>query len=421
MRGEAGKRGGEAMGIPPTIREDFPILRQRVNGRPLVYLDSAATSQKPRQVIDALVRYYEEYNANVHRGVYSIAERATAEYEAARAKVARFIGAAGPEELLFTRNVTEALNLVAYAWGRPRVKAGDEILVTEMEHHSNLVPWQMLAEERGARLRHIPFDGQGRLVLDDLDHLLTARTRIVALTHVSNTFGTVNPVADIARAAHAVGAVVVVDGAQSAPHRPVDVRALDVDFFGFTGHKMLAPMGIGGLWGRREHLEAMGPFLGGGEMISDVWMDHATWNELPWKYEAGTPNVGDAIAFGVAVDYLERLGMDAVASHEREITEYAMERLGEVPGLRIFGPGPDERGGVVAFAIDGIHPHDIAQVLDTEGVCVRAGHHCAKPLHRKLGMGASARASFYVYTVKEEIDVLTRALLKTRELFRVAG
>jgi cysteine desulfurase / selenocysteine lyase len=409
------------MGIPPTIREDFPILRQRVNGRPLVYLDSAATSQKPRQVIDALVRYYEEYNANVHRGVYSIAERATAEYEAARAKVARFIGAAGPEELLFTRNVTEALNLVAYAWGRRYVGAGDEILVTEMEHHSNLVPWQMLAEERGARLRSIPFDAQGRLVLDDLDQLLTTRTRIVALTHVSNTFGTVTPVAEIARAAHAVGAVVVVDGAQSTPHRPVDVCALDVDFFGFTGHKMLAPMGIGGLWGRREHLEAMGPFLGGGEMISDVWMDHATWNELPWKYEAGTPNVGDAIALGVAVDYLDRLGMDAVASHEREITEYAMERLGEVPGLRIFGPGPDERGGVVAFAIDGIHPHDIAQVLDTEGVCVRAGHHCAKPLHRKLGIGASARASFYVYTVKEEIDVLIQALLKTRELFRVAG
>ena len=409
------------MGIPATIREDFPILRQRVNGHPLVYLDSASTSQKPRQVIAALVRYYEEYNANVHRGVYSIAERATAEYEAARAKVARFLGAGGADEIIFTRNVTEALNLVAYAWGRRHITPGDEILTTEMEHHSNLVPWQLLAQERGARLRHIPFDDRGRLVLDDLDRLLTDRTRIVALVHVSNTFGTINPVAEIARAAHARGALVVVDGAQSTPHRAVDVRALGADFFGFTGHKMLAPMGIGGLWGRRDLLEAMGPFLGGGEMISDVWLDHAQWNELPWKYEAGTPNVGDAIALGAAVDYLERLGMDAVAAHEREITEYAMERLGEVPGLRILGPGARERGGVVSFAIEGVHPHDVAQVLDTEGVCVRAGHHCTKPLHRKLGIDASVRASFYVYTIKEEIDVLTRALEKTRELFRVAG
>jgi len=409
------------MGIPATIRDDFPILSQRVNGKPLVYLDSAATSQKPRQVIEALVRYYEEYNANVHRGVYSIAERATAEYEAARAKVARFIGAGGPEELLFTRNVTEALNLVAYAWGRAHVRAGDEILLTEMEHHSNLVPWQLLAQERGARLRHIPFDDRGRLVLDDLDRLLTDRTRIVAVVHVSNTLGTINPVAEIARAAHARGALVVVDGAQSTPHRPVDVRALGVDFFGFTGHKMLGPMGIGGLWGRRALLEEMGPFLGGGEMISDVWLDHAQWNELPWKYEAGTPNVADAIALGVAVDYLERVGMEAVAAHEREITAYALERLREVPRLHILGPGIDERGGVVSFTIEGVHPHDIAQVLDTEGVCIRAGHHCTKPLHRKLGMGASARASFYLYTIKEEIDVLTRSLQKTRELFRVAG
>ncbi len=409
------------MGIPATIRNDFPILRQRVNGKPLVYLDSAATSQKPRQVIEALVRYYEEYNANVHRGVYSIAERATAEYEAARAKVARFIGAGGPEEVLFTRNVTEALNLVAYAWGRANVGPGDEILLTEMEHHSNLVPWQLLAQERGARLRHIPFDDRGRLVLDDLERLLTDRTKVVGVVHVSNTLGTINPVAEIARAAHAHGAVVVVDGAQSTPHRPVNVRALGADFFGFTGHKMLGPMGVGGLWGRRDLLETMGPFLGGGEMISDVWLDHAQWNELPWKYEAGTPNVADAIALGAAVDYLERVGMTAVAAHEREITAYAMERLQEIPGLRILGPGIDERGGVVAFSMEGMHPHDIAQVLDTEGVCVRAGHHCTKPLHRKLGIGASVRASFYVYTIKEEIDVLTQALQKTRELFRVAG
>ena len=408
------------MGIPATIRDDFPILTQRPGGKPLVYLDSAATSQKPRQVIEALVRYYEEYNANVHRGVYSIAERATAEYEAARAKVARFVGAAGPDEIVFTRNVTEALNLVAYAWGRRHLGPGDEVLLTEMEHHSDLVPWQIVAQERGARLRHIPFDDHGRLVLDDLDRLLTDRTRIVCMAHVSNTFGTVNPVAEVARRARARGALVLVDGAQSTPHRPVSVRDLECDFFGFTGHKMLAPMGIGGLWPRRALLEEMDPFLGGGEMISDVWLDHATWNEVPWKFEAGTPNVGGAIALGAAIDYLERLGMEAVQAHEREITAYALERLREIPGLHVLGPALEERGGVVSFWMDGIHPHDISQVLDTEGVCVRAGHHCTKPLHRRLGIGASARASFYVYTIREEIDALARALLKTRELFSVA-
>ena len=408
------------MAIPRTIREDFPILSQRVHGKPLVYLDSAATSQKPRQVLDTYLRFYEEYNANVHRGVYSIAERATAEYEAARAKVARFIGAAGPEEIVFTRNVTEALNLVAYSWGRRQVGPGDEILLTEMEHHSDLVPWQFVARECGARLRHVPFDADGRLDMDEFRRLLTARTKIVALTHVSNTFGTVNPVAEIAREARARGATVVVDGAQSAPHRPVDVRALGCDFFGFTGHKMLAPMGIGVLWGRRDLLERMEPFLGGGEMISDVWLDRATWNDLPWKFEAGTPNAAGAIALGAAVDYLERLGMDAVAAHEREITAYAVARLREVPGTHLLGPATGDRGGVVAFSMDGVHPHDVAQVLDEEGVCVRAGHHCAKPLHRKLGIGASARASFYVYTVREEIDVLVTGLRRVRELFRVA-
>jgi cysteine desulfurase/selenocysteine lyase len=408
------------MAIPATIRDDFPILRQRMNGKPLVYLDSANTSQKPRQVIDALVRYYEEYNANIHRGVYAIAERATAEYEGARAKAARFLGAAEPAEIVFTRNITEALNLVAYSWGRRHVGPGDEILTTEMEHHSDLVPWQFLARERGARLRHIPFDDQGRLILDDLDRLITDRTKIVALAHVSNTFGTVNPVAEIARAAHARGAVVVVDGAQSTPHRPVDVQALGVDFFGFTGHKMLAPMGIGGLWARRALLEEMPPFLGGGEMISDVWLDRATWNDVPWKFEAGTQSVGDAIALGVAIDYLERLGMDAVAAHERAITAHALERLREIPGLHVMGPELHERGGVVSFWMDGIHPHDVAQVLDADGVCVRAGHHCTKPLHRKLGIAASVRASFYVYTINEEIDALACSLLKTRELFSVA-
>jgi cysteine desulfurase/selenocysteine lyase len=408
------------MAISRAIRDDFPILKQRVHGKPLVYLDSAATSQKPRQVLDAYLRFYEEYNANVHRGVYSIAERATEAYEAARATIARFIGAAGPEEIIFTRNVTESLNLVAYSWGRSHVGPGDEILLTEMEHHSDLVPWQFVARERGARLRHVPFDAEGRLEMDEFRRLLNERTKVVALTHISNTLGTVNPIAEIARAARAQGAVVVVDGAQSAPHRPVDVQALGCDFFGFTGHKMLAPMGIGVLWGRRDLLERMEPFLGGGEMISDVWLDHATWNELPWKFEAGTPNAAGAVALGAAVDYLERLGMDAVAAHEREITEYAMARLREVPGVELLGPPSGDRGGVVAFSMDGVHPHDIAQVLDGEGVCVRAGHHCTKPLHRKLGIGASARASFYVYTIPEEIDALVGALRRVRELFRVA-
>jgi len=408
------------MPIPATIRDDFPILKQRIHGKPLVYLDSANTSQKPRIVLDTLVRYYEEYNANIHRGVYALAERATAEYEAARAKVARFLGAAEPAEIVFTRNITEALNLVAHSWGRRHVGPGDEILTTEMEHHSDLVPWQFLAQERGARLRHIPFDDEGRLVLDDLDRLINERTKVVSLVHVSNTFGTVNPIAEISRRAHARGAIVVVDGAQSAPHRPVDVRALGADFFGFTGHKMLAPMGVGGLYGRRALLEEMEPFLGGGEMISDVWLDHASWNEVPWKFEAGTQSVGDTIALGAAIEYLQRLGMDAVAAHERDITAYALERLRDVPGLRILGPTSGDRGGVISFSMEGVHPHDVAQVLDEEGVCVRAGHHCTKPLHRRLGIGSSVRASFYVYTIREEIDVLARSLLKVRSLFRVA-
>ncbi|HXX40434.1 MAG TPA: cysteine desulfurase [bacterium] len=408
------------MPIPATIRDDFPILKQRIHGKPLVYLDSANTSQKPRIVLDTLVRYYEEYNANIHRGVYALAERATAEYEATRAKVARFLGAAEPAEIVFTRNITEALNLVAHSWGRRHVGPGDEILTTEMEHHSDLVPWQFLAQERGARLRHIPFDDEGRLVLDDLDRLINERTKVVSLVHVSNTFGTVNPIAEISRRAHARGAIVVVDGAQSAPHRPVDVRALGADFFGFTGHKMLAPMGVGGLYGRLALLEEMEPFLGGGEMISDVWLDHASWNEVPWKFEAGTQSVGDTIALGAAIEYLQRLGMDAVAAHERDITAYAFERLRDVPGLRILGPTSGDRGGVISFSMEGVHPHDVAQVLDEEGVCVRAGHHCTKPLHRRLGIGSSVRASFYVYTIREEIDVLARSLLKVRSLFRVA-
>jgi len=400
------------------IRADFPILRQSMNGRPLVYLDSAATSQKPQIVIDALVRYYEQYNANVHRGIYRIAEQATEAYEAARAKVAGFINAGSPAELVFTRGTTEAINLVAYSWGRANVRAGDEILVTEMEHHSNLVPWQMLAAERDARLLVVPFDDQGMLVVDDFDRLLSERTKLVALTHQSNVLGTINPVRELAAKAHAAGALVLVDGAQSAPHMPVDVRALGVDFYAFSAHKMCGPTGAGALWARYELLDAMPPFQGGGEMIMLVHLDRSTYKDPPHKFEAGTPNIADCIAWSDAVDYLTRLGMAAVREHEMRLTHYAMRRLAEVPGLRLFGPeSPQRRGGVLAFDLDVAHPHDVAQILDQDGIAVRAGHHCAQPLHRRLDVSATTRASLYVYNTEQDVDVLVAGLLGVRRLF----
>jgi cysteine desulfurase/selenocysteine lyase len=404
--------------IAERVRDDFPLLSQRMHDKPLVYLDSAATSQKPRVVLDALRRYYEETNANVHRGIYAIAEEATRQYEEARAKVAAFVGAARPEEIVFTRGTTEAINLVASAWGRAHVRAGDEILLTEMEHHSNIVPWQLLAMEKGARLRYLPFDPQGRLALDELDGLLSQRTKLVAITHQSNVFGTINPVAEIARRAHAAGALVLVDGAQSVPHMPVSVRDLGADFLAFSAHKMCGPTGVGALWARYELLEEMPPYHGGGEMIMLVGLESSTYKDPPHKFEAGTPDISGAIVWGTAIDYLQNLGMAAIREHERQLTNYALGQLREVDGVRTFGPEDlGHRGGAVAFDVAGAHPHDVAQILDQEGIAVRAGHHCAQPLHRRLGVSASTRASLYLYNTPEDIDGLVRGLETVRRIF----
>ena len=402
------------------IQKDFPILDcVRPDGTRLVYLDSASSSQKPRWVLDAMQRYYETTHANVHRGVYGIAEEATRLMEEARGKVARFVGAHSVSEIVFAKNGTECLNLVANAWGRANLGPGDAVLLTEIEHHANLVPWLMLREALGIELRFVPLGGDGHLDLSDLDRLVDG-VKLVGVTAMSNVLGTLTPVRRIADAAHAAGAVVVVDGAQYVPHLRTDVAALGADFFAFTGHKMLGPTGIGVLWGRAELLEAMPPFLGGGEMIRDVRLDGYTVNELPWKFEAGTPPIAESVGLGAAVDYLEDLGMEAVRAHEIELTAYAMrtltERFGD--GITIYGPAePAERGGVISFAYRGIHPHDISQVLDQSGVCVRAGHHCAKPLMRRLGVGATARASFYVYNDEADVDALADALDATSDLF----
>jgi cysteine desulfurase/selenocysteine lyase len=404
--------------IPGNVKDDFPILRQKMHGKPLIYLDSAATSQKPQRVIDAIVRYYQEYNANVHRGIYHIAEEATRRYEASRGKVAGLINARRPEEIIFTRSTTEAINLVAYAWGRANINEGDEILATEMEHHSNLVPWQMLAAERGATLKFIPFDGQGILDLDVYARLLNERTKLVALTHQSNVLGTINPVKDMTRKAHAVGAKVLVDGAQSAPHMPVNVQDLDVDFFALSAHKMCGPTGAGAIWARYEILDAMPPFHGGGEMIMLVQLDKSTYKEPPHKFEAGTPNIADCIVWSDAIDYLQDIGLDAIRTHEKQLTAYAISQLSEIPGIKILGPRDlERRGGVVSFHLDVAHPHDVAQVLDQEGIAVRAGHHCAQPLHRRLGISASTRASFYLYNNEDDMDALVRGLHVVHRMF----
>jgi cysteine desulfurase/selenocysteine lyase len=399
------------------IRKDFPIFEQKVHGKPLIYLDSTATTQKPLEVLRALEHYYRTYNANIHRGVYAIAEEATARYEEVRGKVARLLNARSPSEIIFTRGTTESMNLVSNAWGRSNVGPGDVIVLTEMEHHSNLVPWQILAKERGASIRYIPFDGKGRLDLSGLDALLQGPVKIVSLTHMSNVLGTVNPVAEIARKAHAQGALVCVDAAQSLPHLGVDVRALDCDFLAFSAHKMLGPTGTGGLYGKRALLDAMPPFLGGGEMIREVRLEGSTWNEIPWKFEAGTMNIADTIAFGTAIDYVEKIGFAAITEHSRELASETMRRLGEIPGVTIYGPPAVERGGIVAFTLDDIHAHDVATVLDHEGVAVRAGHHCAMPLHTKLGVAATTRASFYVYNVPSDIAVLVEGVRKAKQLF----
>jgi cysteine desulfurase/selenocysteine lyase len=396
---------------PHALRADFPILSTKVHGHPLVYLDSAATSQKPEVVLDAIDGFYRGYNANVHRGIYEIAERSTAAYEAARAAVARFINAPDPHEIVFTRNATEAINLVAYSWGRSNISRGDVIVLTEMEHHANLVPWQILVQERDADLEFIPITDDGLLRLDVLDVLLRLRPKLVAFTHVSNTLGTINPVREMVEAAHAAGALVLVDGAQAVPHVPVDVQALGADFYAFSGHKMLGPTGSGALWARRELLEAMPPFLAGGEMIREVHLRRSDWNEIPWKFEAGTPDIAAEIGLGAAADYLRELGMDRVQAHERQLVSYALDVLPrKVPGIILYGPPADRRGGVVPFNLPGIHAHDVAQVLDRSGVCVRAGHHCTMPLHERLDLAATARASFNVYTTREDIDALVEGL-----------
>jgi cysteine desulfurase/selenocysteine lyase len=399
------------------IRTDFPIFERQVHGRELVYLDSAASSQKPAAVIDAMDFYYRHTHANVHRGVHTLSEEATAQYEGARARVSQFIGACCPKEVIWTRNATEAINLVAYSWGRANLRQGDHVLLTEMEHHANLVPWQILAAEKDCVLDFIPVADDGTLRLEGLQNLLTPRTKLFAFTAASNVLGTLNPVKELTRAAHHVGALVLVDGAQSVPHLAVNVQQLDIDFMAFSAHKMLGPTGIGALWGRRELLSAMPPFLGGGDMIREVHLRSFKPNELPWKFEAGTPAIAEAIGFGAAVDYLESLGMDAVQAHEQEVTAYAMARLAEIKGLRILGPSADRRGGLVAFTLGDIHPHDIAGALDTMGIAVRAGHHCAMPLHERFGIPASARASFYVYTTKAEIDALVDGLARVIEYF----
>ncbi len=401
------------------IRADFPILQREVRpGVPLVYLDSTATSQKPRQVIEVMGVFYRQANANIHRGIHALAEEATAAYEDARAKIARFIGAASPREIVYTRNTTESINLVAYTWARRNLQEGDVILLTEMEHHSNLIPWQILAAEKGLRLEFIPVTEEALLDLEAYHRLLERhRPKLVSFTHMSNVLGTVNPAKEIIAAAHAVGAVTLVDGAQSVPHLPVDVGELQADFLAFSAHKMCGPTGVGALYGRMELLEAMPPFLGGGEMIKKVELRSFRTNEVPHKFEAGTPAIAEAVGFGVAVDYLASLGMEAVAAHEREIIAYALERLEEVPGLKVFGPSAEHKGAVASFTFQGIHPHDIAYELDREGIAVRAGHHCAMPLHNKFHIPATTRASFYIYNTREEVDKLVETLYKVKELY----
>ena len=400
------------------IRRDFPVLRREVNGVPLVYLDNAATSQKPVQVIAELTRYYRDYNANIHRGVHTLSQEATAAYEGTREKVARFIGASRPDEVIFTRNTTEAINLVAHSYGRSVLQAGDEVVISEVEHHSNIVPWQMLRDERGIVLKYIPMLPDGTLDLAVARQIIGPKTKLLAITQMSNALGTIVPVRELADLAHAQGAVVLVDGAQGVPHLATDVEALGADFLAFSAHKMLGPTGVGVLWGRFALLDAMPPFMGGGDMILNVTMERSTWNDVPHKFEAGTPNIADVIAFGTAIDYLESLGMEAVRAHESELLHYALDRMVDVPGMTIYGPEDRSiRGGVVSFSLEGIHPHDIGQVLDSHGVAIRAGHHCAQPVMACLNIPATARASFYIYNTRAEIDALVRATHEVVQFF----
>jgi len=401
-----------------SIRRQFPVLDQDVSGRPLVYLDNGATAQRPAAVLDALRRFYEMDNANVHRGIHELSRRATDGYEGARVRVAEFLNAPDPKSVVFTRGTTESINLVANAWGGANIRAGDEIVLTVMEHHSNLIPWQMLAQRTGAQLRFIDIDEQGRLRLDMLDDVLTARTRLVAFNHVSNSLGTINPVAELTRRAHDAGALVLIDGAQAAPHVHVDVQAIGCDFYAFSGHKMGAPMGIGALWGRREIMDELPPWMGGGEMVDLVELSHATYAPVPHRLEAGTPNVGGAVALAAAIDWLEGVGRDAIEGHENTLLRHGMERLRGVEGLRLFGPAsPDERIAIFPFAMDGAHPHDVATILDAHGIAIRAGHHCTQPLMRRLGVPATTRASCWLYNTTDELDRLAEGLEEVRRIF----
>jgi cysteine desulfurase/selenocysteine lyase len=400
------------------IRKDFPILQRETSpGVPVVYLDSTATSQKPLVVIEAMNEYYRRSNANIHRGVHTLAEEATTMYEQARVKIARFINAKSAHQIIYTRNTTESINLVAYSWARANLKAGDLVILTEMEHHSNLVPWHMLQSERGIELDFVSVTDSGLLDLDSYRTLLSRSPKLVSFTHMSNVLGTINPAVDIIRMAHEAGAITMVDGAQSVPHLKVDVQALDADFLAFSAHKMCGPTGIGALYGKTDLLEKMPPFLGGGDMIKEVKLRSFRPNTLPHKFEAGTPAIAEAVGFGAAVDYLNSLGMDNVSAHEHEITEYALERLEEIPGVKLFGPAAQQKGGVAAFTLEGVHPHDVAQILDKDGIAVRAGHHCAQPLHEKFGIPATSRASFYLYNTKDEVDLLVNGIYKVKELF----
>lgn len=413
--------GGQILGLDvERIKADFPILEQKINGHRLVYLDNAASSQKPRVVINALIDYYRRINANVHRGLHTLAEKATESYEATREHVARFIGGVDVNEVIFTRGTTEAMNLIAYSWGEQNIQAGDEIVVTEMEHHANFVPWFVLAQKRKAVLKKIPITVCGHLDLSDLNSIITERTKLVAVSHMSNVLGTINPVSEIAKVAHRHGAVVVVDGAQAMPHLPVNVRELGVDFYAFSAHKMLGPTGVGVLWGKKEILEAMPPFQYGGEMIREVRFDKVTFNVVPNKFEAGTPNIADVVAFDAALTYLEEIGMDAIRLHERELTRYTLEKLSAIKNLEIQGPlDASHRGGAISFTDPDIHPHDISTFLDSRGIAIRAGHHCAQPLMRVMGKVATARASVYIYNDESDIDYLCESLVEMRKYFGV--
>ncbi|WP_256756675.1 cysteine desulfurase [Cohnella sp. WQ 127256] len=401
---------------PNALKSEFPILHQDINGHPLVYLDNAATTQKPRSVIEAVKRYYEWDNANVHRGVHTLGSRATDAYEGAREKVARFLNAASTREIIFTRGTTTALNIVATGYARQMLREGDEIVITPMEHHSNLIPWQQAAKATGATLKYIPLQPDGTITLEDVEATVTERTKIVSITYVSNVLGTINPIAKIAEIAHRKGAIIVVDGAQSTPHMKVDVQALNLDFYAFSGHKMCAPTGIGALYGKAQLLERMEPVEFGGEMIDFVELHDSTWKELPWKFEGGTPIIAGAVGLGAAIDFLEQVGLHNIDQHEKKLTRYAMERLSNIEGLTIFGPR-EERAGLITFNLGDVHPHDVATVLDTEGIAVRAGHHCCQPLMRWLNVSATARASFYLYNTEQDVDRLAESLVKTKEFF----